>query len=190
MVLPSVEPRITKSNLWHANQSTHLEFFGETHAAEVSTGLILMKHFSDSGNVLFNSGMVDENGLHRDPGENGEHQKPAKKRRKKMQVVGSCRQLMVDYYWFNKLIAEAMAKPDYATRMQGWDSKCCAERNSSPHTTARTRLNMVPASHQGTDEQDTGYAKEFLMNSAIFRNFYLHQDQSAANSPDSPVIQL
>ena len=73
-------------------KSTHLSFFGNTWSFEFALARTLLEDFSDPNNLLYNAGIVDKDGKEID-WEGNNPQKPAVKKRKKMQTKSGVKNL-------------------------------------------------------------------------------------------------
>ena len=187
VAVPAVEPRLLKPNLWLSNKSTLLSFLGDSYQYDVAMAILFVLRYSDTYNVLYNMGIVDEEGVPKDLG-GGKPVKPAKKKRKKMKKKSDGQTQEDEYYSCCKWVKRAMSAPDFATRMAAWDRLCCSDRGVSAltNTTAATRVNTCPQHLRGLlDEETGGLARTFLTDAGMGDLWAICTDSSSSGSPTS-----
>lgn len=145
VALPSVDARLNKQ--WKRGM-THMAFFANTYPFEFAIAFLLIDHFSDTNNILYNAGFADEEGNIK---EKAEVKAPAHKKRRKMQTSKNSLELQKAYYVYVKQIKEEMKTPGFKEIMAGWDASI-ADTHRFPEggddaaatTTAENRINTVP----------------------------------------------
>ena len=146
---------------------------------EFALALVLVKHFSDTGNVLYNAGLVDENGNTIDVGADQNLLKPVRKRRKKMQVKETTKNVQKSYYALVLKLKQEKLKDGYDLRMKTWDDMLCQHRCPTHSTTAQSRPNTVPQEFRvGIDEHSL--ARDF------FNDLFGSYPRDGASSTSSP----
>lgn len=170
--VPAVDPNVLRSRMW-SKSGTHVGFFGKTNwSHEIATALILMSKFSDLDNLLYNAGLVDEEGNRIQVSE-GVPQKPKKKKRKKMQTKMGEKELQADYYKLCKFLRRLAKEDGFELRMKRWDELCCGDRSGCPASLIDQRTNTVPSVFQQLDVPDDdgcngdNLAHEFIIGTGL-----------------------
>ncbi len=117
IALSSVDARLNKQ--WKQGM-THMHFFPKTYQFEVAVAFLMIDHFSNTNNILYNSGLIDEDGNIMD-----EVRTPKQKKRKKMQTSKNSLEIQAAYYNFIKLIKAEMKIAGFEERMAAWDEAIC-----------------------------------------------------------------
>lgn len=194
VAFPSLDARLDK--LWKEG-TTHMKFFHRTYPYEVGIAFLLIAHFSDTENILYNAGLADEDGNLMEALDPSEVQKPKHKKRKKMQTTKNSLEHQKAYYNFVKLIKAEMKSPGFAERMEAWDKEICdkirCKKGGGTPTGSNptTRVNTAPVDY--LNSRNSGYsehseADEFFQESGLFPSFSLGSTASvsSASSAGSP----
>ena len=194
----SLDARLEKQ--WKKG-TTHMKFFSRTYAYEVGVAFLLIAHFSDTQNILYNAGLVDEDGNRVEAQSLDEVQKPKRKKRKKMQTAENSLEHQKAYYKYVKLIKDEMKRPGFEERMRAWDAGICdtsrcKDKDTTPTgETPTTRLNTAPLEY--LKSRDSGYsehseADEFFQASGLFPSFSLGSAASisSVSTSGSPMPPL
>ncbi len=171
IALFSVDSRLGKN--WKKNM-THTDFFGDTYKFEMGLACLLLEHFSQQGNILYNMGLTDEDGNILN-----EIKAPKTKKRKKMQTSKNSLKLEDSYYRMVEKIEAEMERPGFKERMAAWDKKVCdvcpkrvgAASDDDDAITA-PKINIAPVEFLTTrDAPELSAAGNFLRRTGIFGAF-------------------
>ena len=175
--VPAVDPNVLRGKLWNKTR-THVGFFGiKNWPHEIATAMILISKFSDLDNLLYNAGLIDEDGNRIDLGE-GQPQKPKKKRRKKMHTKMGEKELQADYYRICKFMRKLSKEEGFEERMKQWDEMLCGDRIGISSSVVDQRANTVPSAFQQLDFPDDdvvggsgSLAHEFIINTGLLSSW-------------------
>ena len=179
--VPAVEPNVLKSKLWK-KASTHVSFFGKkAWVHEMSTAMILVSKFSDVDNLLYNAGLIDDQGASLTIGTNGPV-KPEKKRRKKMHTKTGEAELQKEFYGICRFLRKLASEEGFEGRMKKWDAICCSDRGTGTRESMSCRPNTVPLAYQELDITDDDHdpAYDFIVSTGLL---------AVDDSDDMPSLQ-
>ncbi len=169
IALYSVDARVGKN--WKKNM-THLNFFNNTYKFEMAIVCLLLEHFSQQGNILYNAGLTDEDGKFLQ-----QITEPKTKKRKKMQTSKNSLKLEDSYYNFVERIEAEMLSPGYEERMAAWDSLVCDEcvkrvGTATGGDTETPLVNTAPVRYlNARDAPELSAANSFLRKTGLFGAF-------------------
>lgn len=157
VVLPAIDPRMQKAELWLATNCSHVEWFGaQQWTVEVATGMVLLDHFSNLGNITHNLGIAgDDDSAGEEEGASNEEAAPTtKKKKQKMHTKTLEQQLESEILRNQNHCRGLVGKPDFEARMLKWDKRCCKEREKAANETAPRLANHVPPLSGAADNNE------------------------------------
>ncbi len=165
LAVPAVDPNVLKDRLWTKGVTTHVSFFGSVWKHEMGTALLLVEKFSDVNNLLYNAGIIDDDGNYVTCGSN-DPVKPVKKKRKKMHTKTESGLLSRHYYMLCGYFIQLQKEEGFKERMAAWDLLCCGERGRDPLQTRKDRVDTMAAEF-GRSGSAPDYFMAFLRDSDL-----------------------
>ncbi len=165
LAIPAVDPNVLKDRLWTKGVTTHVSFFGSAWKHEMATALLLIEKFSDVNNLLYNAGIIDDDGNYVTCGSD-DPVKPVKKKRKKMQTKTESGLLARDYYMLCGYFHQMQKGEGFKERMAAWDLLCCGDRGREPLQTRKDRVDTMAAEF-GHSDTAPDYFLAFLRDSDL-----------------------
>ena len=164
-VLPAVEPRVNQTGSWLKEKST-VKILGDTWHVEMATCYVVLVHYSNPDNLLYNAGKVGSDTSEGSETDNSSDkpadQPPQKKRRRRLHNKEGKEIVVQSYYNTCKLLKEIMEGDGFQQRMDAWDRHCLKKRRGDSGAGPEQRENTVPLEHQCASFDDHDYLGDFL----------------------------
>ena len=185
--VPAVDPKILRS--WVKKQSSHFEAFGEDcWSHDMATALVLLAWFSDTNNMKYNAGLIDDNGeVIEIADDNIKPMAPKRKRRKKMHTKLDVKKLQAFFFAAGNHFRTLQKTTGFVERARAWDDLVCGERGRKAAVSGSKQGDIVPHEHLPQADDCDSLARAYLQNSQLAKHWaFLDSCATSSTGSSSP----